>query len=155
MNKLWHEKSLNYSQIFNINLIHDNIHLLKERLPPLLKLPSLLNFKQDFINIALYQVFFIDVLIFISNFIFCFKEIIYFNKQIELTLNDVNEIEDMLLYENLLIEKSPRFKSIGIDLQKNKIPLCWFSNESSSPKSISIVQFIHRLFYFLHSLEKY
>lgn len=54
----------------------------------------------------------------------------------------------MLSYENLLLEKNLRFKSIGLDLQKNKVPLSWFSNDSSTPKSILIVQFIHRLFFF-------
>lgn len=53
----------------------------------------------------------------------------------------------MLSYENLLLEKNLRFKSIGLDLQKNKVPLSWFSNDSSTPKSILIVQFIHRLFF--------
>jgi hypothetical protein len=56
LNRLWHEKHENYAQKLNISNIHDNIHLLKERLPPLLKLPTLLDFKQDYITIALYQV---------------------------------------------------------------------------------------------------
>jgi len=70
---------------------------------------------------------------------------IYFNKQMEMISNDRNEIEEMLAYENLLLEKNLRFKSIGFDLQRNKVPMSWFSNESSAPKSLSIVQFIHRL----------
>lgn len=61
LNKLWHEKSENNSQELNISLIHDNIHLLKERLPPLLKLQSNIDFKKDFVNIALYQVFFLII----------------------------------------------------------------------------------------------
>lgn len=56
LNKLWHEKYENIFQKLNITLIHDHIHLLKERLPPLLKLPTSIDFKQDFISIALYQV---------------------------------------------------------------------------------------------------
>ena len=56
LNKLWHEKSENIYEKLHISLIHDNIHLLKERLPPLLKLPSFIDFKQDLISIALYQV---------------------------------------------------------------------------------------------------
>ncbi|CAF4769523.1 unnamed protein product, partial [Rotaria sp. Silwood2] len=30
------------------------------------------------------------------------------------------------------------------DIERNKIPLCWFSDQSSAPKFISIVQFIHQ-----------
>jgi hypothetical protein len=56
LNKLWHEKYENIFQKLNISLIHDNIHLLKERLPPSLKLPTSIDFKQDMISIALYQV---------------------------------------------------------------------------------------------------
>jgi hypothetical protein len=59
LNKLWHEKSENIYEKLHISLIHDNIHLLKERLPPLLKLPSSIDFKQDLISIALYQVDFL------------------------------------------------------------------------------------------------
>ncbi|CAF4106350.1 unnamed protein product, partial [Adineta steineri] len=55
LNKLWHDKSENIFQKLNISLIHDNIHLLKERLPPILNLPSIKDFKQDLISIALYQ----------------------------------------------------------------------------------------------------
>ncbi|CAF3502703.1 unnamed protein product [Rotaria socialis] len=126
INKLWHDKSENIYEKFQISLIHDNIHLFKERLPPLLKLPSTIDFKRDLVNIALYQ------------------EILYFNKQLELISNDINQIEDMLSYENLLLDKNQRFKSIGYDLQRNKIPLSWLSNNSSAPKFISIVQFIHQ-----------
>jgi hypothetical protein len=72
---------------------------------------------------------------------------IYFNKQLEMIINDINKMEEMLPYGNLLLEKNKRFKSIGFDLQQNKIPSSWFSNESSSPRFISIVQFIHRLFF--------
>ncbi len=56
LNKLWHERYENIFQKLNISIIHDNIHLLRERLPPLLKLPTFIDFKQDFISIALYQV---------------------------------------------------------------------------------------------------
>ncbi|CAF4763175.1 unnamed protein product, partial [Rotaria sp. Silwood1] len=126
LNKLWHEKPLNIHQQLNVSLIHDNIHLFKERLPPLLKLPSNIDFKEDLVNIGLYQ------------------EIIYFNTQLELILNDINDIENMLFYENILLEKNPRLKSIGFDLERNKIPLCWLSDQSSAPKFISIVQFIHQ-----------
>lgn len=72
---------------------------------------------------------------------------IYFNKQLETVVKDINQMENMLPYGNLLLEKNPRFKSIGLDLQRNRIPLTWFSNVSSSAKYISIVQFIHRLFF--------
>ncbi|CAF5111354.1 unnamed protein product, partial [Rotaria sp. Silwood1] len=51
LNKLWHEKPLNIHQQLNVSLIHDNIHLFKERLPPLLKLPSNIDFKEDLVNI--------------------------------------------------------------------------------------------------------
>ena len=60
LNKLWHENCLNLELTFNISFIHDQINLLKERLPPLLILPNINDFKQDLINIALYQV--IDLL---------------------------------------------------------------------------------------------
>jgi hypothetical protein len=56
LNKLWHEKSENIFEKLHISLIHDNIHLLKERLPPLLKLPSSIDCKQDLLSVALYQV---------------------------------------------------------------------------------------------------
>jgi hypothetical protein len=56
LNKLWHEKSENIFQKLHISLIHDNIHLLKERLPPLLNLPSSIDCKQDLLSVALYQV---------------------------------------------------------------------------------------------------
>jgi hypothetical protein len=69
LNKLWHEKYENIFQKLNISLIHDNIHLLKERLPPLFKLPTFIDFKQDLITIALYQVSFIFVLFFLVYFI--------------------------------------------------------------------------------------
>jgi hypothetical protein len=72
---------------------------------------------------------------------------IYFNKQLEIIFKDINEMEDMLPYGNLLLEKNERFKLIGLDIQRNKIPLTWFSNASCTPKYVSIVQFIHRLFY--------
>lgn len=65
----------------------------------------------------------------------------------EIIFKDINEMEDMLPYGNFLLEKNERFKSIGFDLQRNKIPLTWFSNVSCSPKYVSIVQFIHRSFY--------
>lgn len=56
LNQLWHEKYPSPSQKLNISLIHDHIHLLKERLPPPLKLPRLDHLKEDCITIALYQV---------------------------------------------------------------------------------------------------
>lgn len=76
---------------------------------------------------------------------------IYFNKQLEIVFKDINQMEDMLPYGNLLLEKNERFKSIGLDLQRNRIPLTWFSKASCSPKYVSIVQFIHRLFYIIYS----
>ena len=58
LNRLWHEKTSSSpeDERFQISFIHDQIHLLKERLPPRLKIPSNLDFQQDFINVALYQV---------------------------------------------------------------------------------------------------
>ncbi|UJR11505.1 hypothetical protein I4U23_015686 [Adineta vaga] len=126
LNKLWHEKSETIFQNLHVSIIHDNLHLLKERLPPLLTLPSLIDFKQDLISIGLYQ------------------EMIYFNKQIEVICKDINEMDDMLAYGSFLLEKNLKYKSIGFDLQRNKIPARWFSNCSSAPKSLSIVQFIHQ-----------
>ena len=73
---------------------------------------------------------------------------IYFNKQLEMIFKDIKKMEDMLPYGSLLLEKDKRYKSIGFDLQRSQIPLTWFSNQSSAPKFVSIVQFIHRLFFF-------
>ena len=57
LNKLWHEKSLNSIDQLNISLIYDQIHLLKERLPPLIKLSiNQHEFQRDFVSIALFQV---------------------------------------------------------------------------------------------------
>lgn len=67
LNRLWHEKYENYFQKLNISNIHDNIHLLKERLPPLLKLPTLVDFKQDYITIALYQVIAVRLFLFFCH----------------------------------------------------------------------------------------
>jgi hypothetical protein len=64
LNKLWHEKCENIDEKLNISLIHDNLHLLKERLPPLLQLPSFKDFKEDPLSIALYQVLNISLLSF-------------------------------------------------------------------------------------------
>jgi hypothetical protein len=63
-------------------------------------------------------------------------------------------METMLPYGNLLLEKNERYKSIGLDLQRNRIPLTWFSNASGAPKYVSIVQFIHRLFLIFNFLKK-
>ncbi|CAF1148393.1 unnamed protein product [Adineta ricciae] len=126
LNKLWHEKSETIFQNLHVSLIHDNLHLLKERLPPLLNLPSGIDFKQDLISIALYQ------------------EMVYFNKQVEAIFKDIQEMEDMLAYGSLLLEKNLKFKAIGFDLQRNQVPSRWFSERSSAPKSLSIVQFIHQ-----------
>ncbi len=57
-------------------------------------------------------------------------------------------MEEILPYGYLLFENNPIYKSIGFDLQRNRIPLRWFSNISSKPKYLSIIQFIHRLFLF-------
>jgi hypothetical protein len=71
---------------------------------------------------------------------------VYFNKQLEIIFKDIKEMEEMLPYGNLLLEKNERFKSMGFDLQRSQIPLVWFSNQSCAPKFVTIVQFIHRLF---------
>ncbi len=60
----------------------------------------------------------------------------------------------MIFYGNLLLEKNERYKSIGLELQRNQIPLTWFSNASGAPKYVSIVQFIHRLFLIFNFLKK-
>ncbi len=62
---------------------------------------------------------------------------------------DINEMDQMLPYGNLLLEKNKRYESIGFDLQQNRIPLTWFSIASCAPRYVSIVQFIHRLFFFV------
>ncbi len=56
LNKLWHEKPDNIYGKLHISSIHDNVHLLKERLPPPVKLTTNIDFKQDLISVALYQV---------------------------------------------------------------------------------------------------
>ncbi|CAF4051023.1 unnamed protein product [Adineta steineri] len=53
-NKLWHDKSKNIFQKLDISLIHGNIHLLKERLPPILNLLSIKDFKQDLTHFVNY-----------------------------------------------------------------------------------------------------
>ncbi len=63
-------------------------------------------------------------------------------------------METMLPYGNLLLEKNERYESMGLDLQRNRIPLTWFSNASGAPKYVSIVQFIHRLFLIFNFLKK-
>jgi hypothetical protein len=75
---------------------------------------------------------------------------VYFNKQLEIAFKDIDQMEDMLPYGNLLLEKNERFKSIGLDFQQNKVPLTWFSNQSYASKYYSIIQFIHRLFYIFY-----
>ena len=72
---------------------------------------------------------------------------VYFNKQVEAIFKDIHEMEDMLAYGSLLLEKNLKFKAIGFDLQRNRVPSRWFSERSSAPKSLSIVQFIHRVFF--------
>ena len=56
LNRLWHEIYPQHSSKFHIDHIHDQIHLLKERLPPRIKLPKLYQSNEDFLSIALYQV---------------------------------------------------------------------------------------------------
>ena len=57
LNRLWHEKSSSSAdELFRISFIHDQIHLLKERLPPPLSIPSNLPFPQHWLNVALFQV---------------------------------------------------------------------------------------------------
>jgi len=71
-----------------------------------------------------------------------------FNKQLELIGKDINELEKILPYGNILLKKSRRYQSIGYELERNRIPLTWFCQQSIRPKTISIVQFIHRSFVF-------
>ncbi|CAM4964249.1 unnamed protein product [Rotaria socialis] len=77
INKLWHDKSENIYEKFQISLIHDNIHLFKERLPPLLKLPSTIDFKRDLVNIALYQLISIIIEMILIDMIKMIRYLIY------------------------------------------------------------------------------
>ena len=56
LNRLWHEIHFEQSSIIHLDRIHDQIHLLKQRLPPKIKLPKLSHSNEDFLSIALYQV---------------------------------------------------------------------------------------------------
>lgn len=56
LNRLWHEIHFEQSSIIHLDQIHDQIHLLKQRLPPKVKLPKLSHSNEDFLSIALYQV---------------------------------------------------------------------------------------------------
>lgn len=71
-----------------------------------------------------------------------------FNKELQMIWKDIEHMEKILPYGNLLLDKDERFRSIGYDLQKHRIPSTWFSKDSSIPKSLSIIQLIHRLFFF-------
>ena len=59
-------------------------------------------------------------------------------------------MENLLSYDNLLLENNSYLYSIGHDLQTDRIPSSWFSPKSSSSRNISIIQFIHRLSPFFH-----
>lgn len=71
---------------------------------------------------------------------------ICFNKELEMIWKDIEYVEKILPYGNLLLDKDQRFGSIAFHLQNNQTPIRWFSTHSSTPKSLSIIQLIHRLF---------
>lgn len=74
-----------------------------------------------------------------------------FNKELEMICKDIEYVEKILPYGNLLWNKDQRFRSIALHLQKNQTPIRWFSTHSSTSKSLSIIQLIHRSSFFLFS----
>lgn len=56
LNRLWHEIHFDHSSRVHLDQIHDQLHLLKQRLPPKIKLPKFSHSNEDFLSIGLYQV---------------------------------------------------------------------------------------------------
>ena len=69
---------------------------------------------------------------------------ISFNKQIELIVSDVREIEEILPFGDLFLKNNGTLADIALKLQSNEIPHRWFSPLTQMRKSISIIHFIHR-----------